>query len=175
MRQCAGQPAFADSGRADQQHVLVLPHPFAGRQRAHELAVQAARMLVIDVLDHAALFQLGRLQAARQSAVLLPEPLLIHQHGEALLEAELAGIGALILRAEGVGHAVQFHGVQFFNRRLIQHGVSFGVIALLQQRGGRIVIMAPRMFSCWGPGLSASRSSVVCRSSERFRMDFRLW
>ena len=68
-------------------------------------------MLVIDVFDDTALFQPGRLQTARQGAILFPEPLLIDEQGEALLEAELAGIGRLDLRAEGVRHSVQFHGV----------------------------------------------------------------
>lgn len=66
-------------------------------------------MLVIDIFDHATLFQPGRLQTARQSAILFPEPLLIDEHREALLEAELTGIGRLDLRAEGVRHSVQFH------------------------------------------------------------------
>ncbi len=68
-------------------------------------------MLVIAIFDDAALFEPGGLQAASQSPVLFPEPLLIDEHGEAFLEAELAGIGGLDLRPEGVGHSVQFHGV----------------------------------------------------------------
>ena len=37
---------------------------------------------------------------------------------------------------------MQFHGVQFLDRRLIQHGVSFRVFGLLQQSGRRIVVMS---------------------------------
>jgi hypothetical protein len=51
------------------------------------------------------------LKTARQSAILFPEPLLIDEQGETLLEAKLTGIGRLDLRAEGVRHSVQFHGV----------------------------------------------------------------
>jgi hypothetical protein len=36
---------------------------------------------------------------------------LIDVHGEAFLEAELAGIGGFQLRTEGIGHSMQFHGV----------------------------------------------------------------
>jgi hypothetical protein len=36
---------------------------------------------------------------------------LIDEHGEALLEAELVGIGGFQLRTEGVSHSVQFHRV----------------------------------------------------------------
>jgi len=50
-------------------------------------------MLIIDVFHHAALFQPGRLQAPCERAIFPPEPLLIHEHRKALLEAELAGIG----------------------------------------------------------------------------------
>ena len=111
MGQCAGQPAFADSGRADQQQVLMLPDPIAGGQRAHEPAVQAAGMLVVDVLDQATLLELCQLQPSGQSAVLLPSPLAVHQQAEPLFEAQLAGSGALILFTEGLGHAVQLHGL----------------------------------------------------------------
>jgi len=40
-----------------------------------------------------------------------PEPLLIDEQGETLLEAKLTGIGRLDLRAERVRHSVQLHGV----------------------------------------------------------------
>ena len=44
-----------------QQNVLMLADPFAAGQRAHQLAIESARMLVIDIFDHAALFQVGRI------------------------------------------------------------------------------------------------------------------
>src|SRR3954467_6045037 len=78
-------------------------------------------MLVIDVFDDTAFFQFCKTETARQRAILLPEPLLIDQHGKAFLETELAHVGGFQLRAKGIGHAVQLHRVQFFNRRLIQH------------------------------------------------------
>ena len=59
VSQCAPQPTLSDSSRADQQDVMILPHPFAGRQSTHELSVQPARMLVVDVFDGSALLQLG--------------------------------------------------------------------------------------------------------------------
>jgi hypothetical protein len=34
-----------------------LAHPFTCSERAQQFAIEAARMLVIDVFDHAALFQ----------------------------------------------------------------------------------------------------------------------
>ena len=111
VRQRATQPAFANAGRSDEQDILVLTHPFTAREGAHQFAIQAAGMLVVDVLDDAALFQLRELQSSRQRTVLLPEPLLIDEHSKALLEAELAHVGGFQLRAEGLGHTVQFHGI----------------------------------------------------------------
>ena len=42
LRQGAGQPTFADAGGADEEDVLMLPHPFAGGERAQQFAVEAA-------------------------------------------------------------------------------------------------------------------------------------
>jgi hypothetical protein len=112
-------------------------------------------MLVIDILDDAAFLQVGESEPPSQSPVLFPEPLLIHQQAEAFFEAELAGIGGFQLRVEGIGHSVQFHGVEFFNRLLIQHvGFLFCKIWLLHQGGARIVVMwAAQVFMLW-TGLS---------------------
>ena len=40
----------------------MLPHPLAACERAHQLAIKAARILIVDVLNNAVLFQLGRTQ-----------------------------------------------------------------------------------------------------------------
>src|ERR1700739_2859429 len=82
-------------------------------------------MLVIDILDDAALLQVGEAEPPRQGAILSPEPLLIHQQSKTFFEAALAGIGGLQLSVKGVSHAMQFHIVEFFNRLLIQHVGSF--------------------------------------------------
>jgi len=103
----------------------MLAHPIAGRKGAHQLAIEAAGMLVIDILDHAAFLQVSGAEAPRQGAILFPQPLLVHQQGETFFEAELAGFGGFHLRTEGVGESVQFQGVQFFDGLLIQHVGSF--------------------------------------------------
>ena len=99
----------------------MLADPIAGRQRAQQLAIEAARMLVIDILDHAALFQVGGSEAPRQSAVLFPEPLLIDDQGKAFFEAQLTGFGGFQLRTESVGESMQFHRMKFVDGLLIQH------------------------------------------------------
>jgi hypothetical protein len=58
-------------------------------------------------------------KTASQRQVLFPEPLPIHQKGEALFEAELAHVGRFHLSLEGFGHSMQLHRVRLFNRRLI--------------------------------------------------------
>jgi len=85
--------------------------PLTRGQCAHELAIQPSRVLVVDVLDHSAFFELGQLQPAGECAAFLPGPLPIDQQAEALLEAELAGAGRVDLFPECVGHAVQLHGL----------------------------------------------------------------
>ena len=79
MRQRASQPGFSDPGRPYEQGILVLPHPFAGCQCADEFAVQPARVLKIDILDHAAFFEPGQLQTSSERPVLLPAPLPVYQ------------------------------------------------------------------------------------------------
>ena len=103
LRQSAGQPGFTNPGWPDEQNVLVLPYPFTRRERAQQLAVKPAWMLVIDVFDYAALFQPGRLQAASQSPILVPEPLLVDEHGNTPPEARLARLGVRDRAPAGVG------------------------------------------------------------------------
>src|SRR5712691_1501275 len=103
----------------------MLADPLTAGQGAHQLAIQPTWVLVIDVLDYAAFLQVSRSQTTCQSTVLFPEPLLIDQQSQAFLKAELARIRGFQLSAEGIRHSVQFHGVKFFNRLLIQHADSF--------------------------------------------------
>ena len=78
-------------------------------------------MLIINVLDHAAFFELGQLQPPRESASFLPRPLAVDEQTEPLFETELAGIGRFDLFPECLGHAMQLHNLQFFYSWLIQH------------------------------------------------------
>ena len=93
-------------------------------------------MLIVDVLHHTAFFEFGQLQAPRQRAPFLPGPLAIDQQTEALLEAELAGVGHLDLFPECVSHAMQFHGLQLFYRRLIQHDRPLVSVGYCRKRVG---------------------------------------
>ena len=113
---------------ADEQDVVMQADPLAGGQGTHEFAVQAARVLVVDILQDAPLLELGQLQPPGQGAALFPGPLAVDQQAEPLFEAELAGVGRLELFPECFRHAVQLHGVQSFDRRLIQHVILWSVV-----------------------------------------------
>jgi hypothetical protein len=67
-----------------------------------------------------------------ECAVLFPEPLLVDEQAKALLKGELTHVGVFQLSAEGVGHSVQFHGVQLLDRWLVEHVVSPVGVDLLQ-------------------------------------------
>ena len=133
-------------------------------------------MLIIDILDHAPFFQVGGSQTPGQCAILFPQPLLIDQQRKAFFEAELAGVGGFQLCAEGVGHSVQFHGVKFLDGLLIQHCEFLSVMS----RATAPAWWADRStavragFHGEGRARTASGSSTSWRSSERFRIDFRL-
>src|SRR6266704_1036226 len=109
---------------ASSQNSLVVAHPIASGQSAHELTIQTTGMLIVDIFDDAAFLQAGRAKTMRECAVLFPQPLLVDEQAEALLEGKLAHVGVFQLSAEGIGHSVQFHGVQFLDRRLVEHVFS---------------------------------------------------
>src|SRR4051812_24707847 len=111
VRQRARQPTLANASGTDEQKILLLAHPFTGSERAHQLAVESTWMLIIDVFHHAAFFQLGGLKTSGEGTILLPQPLLIDEHGETLVESKLGDVGRFQLSAEGVRHSVQFHSI----------------------------------------------------------------
>jgi hypothetical protein len=44
--------------------------------------------------------------------------LVIDEQGQTLFKAESADLGVFCLSANGFGHAEEFHGMKFFDRRL---------------------------------------------------------
>jgi hypothetical protein len=102
----ATQPGFAD-----EEDIMMRPDPLAGGQGTQKLAIQSARVLIINVLHHATFFEFGQLQAPGQRTPFFPGPLAIDQQTETFFEAELAGVGHLDLFPECVRHAMQLHGL----------------------------------------------------------------
>jgi hypothetical protein len=65
-------------------------------------------------------------QSPLERPILSPVPLSVYQQREALLEAELRGVGIFLLLAESICHAAQAHGVQLLCRLLVEHGSPCG-------------------------------------------------
>jgi hypothetical protein len=82
------------------------------------LAVETAGMTIVDVLDGGIGFEAGVFETSSERLILEPIPLLVHQQGETLFEAEAGSFGIFQLAANGFGHAGQFHRIQFLDRRL---------------------------------------------------------
>src|SRR5580658_1290529 len=71
--QGTGEPTLADAGGTEEHEIELLAHPLAAGEAATELAIQPARVLVVNIFDHGALFELGYAQAAPQGAILFPQ------------------------------------------------------------------------------------------------------
>ena len=69
MAECAGKPAFADTGRPFDDQVLRLVDPAASDQRLEYRAVEAAGGAVIDVLNRRLVAQPGKAQPCPQPSV----------------------------------------------------------------------------------------------------------
>src|SRR5271169_209194 len=107
------------------ENVFVVADP--GRvfcQSTHYRLVQATLYAIVDVLHTGRSSQLGRFQPSRQRLVLAPTPLLIDQQRESFEETQLVDRSILLLRFQGLDHALQPHGQQFFHHRLVQHEVG---------------------------------------------------
>jgi len=68
------------------------------------------------------------LQADRQAAVFLPEPLAFDQQGQPAFEAQRNEVVLLALFFEGLDQARQAQGAEFFERWVQQHKVGGGAV-----------------------------------------------
>ena len=82
MAEGAGQPAFADAGRAAQDQIVVRVDPFALGELVEQGAVEAARDAVIDILDDGAVAQPGVAQSGGEALVAAMGDLAIDQQAE---------------------------------------------------------------------------------------------
>jgi hypothetical protein len=98
---------------------VVETDPVATGKSADELPVQTPWMTRVNVFDGGIDFEPRILQTASERFVLTPVPLLIHQQCQSFIEAEPADFGIFHLPAHRLGHAEEFQGIQFFDRRLV--------------------------------------------------------
>src|ERR1035438_9953091 len=100
----------------------------------------------------------------RVSVVLAPTPLLIDQQRESFEETQLVDRSILLLRFQGLDHALQPHGQQFFHHRLVQHEVG----------PPWSKYSAPRTLSWVRGGEPGCGGDKGTTSSEFFKIDFTL-
>src|SRR6185437_3114540 len=125
LRERAGDVRLADAGRARDDHVLVLVHPAARGELADDGLVQLAPRRVVDVLDaRLAESELGLLEQPAETLVLEREVLGVDQQAEALVERQLADLGALLLLGPRRTERVEAQRLEFLDGRFVQHGFS---------------------------------------------------
>ncbi len=130
LHEGAGQEALADARRPGDQQVVPVLDPAAASEAEHLLAIQAARVLEVDVFERRRLVaRLGRAQPAGQLALLAGGPLAVDQEPHALLEAQLGVLARAELLLEGLGHRRELHPVHLLQRLLGQHSVSSSAAA----------------------------------------------
>ena len=74
MTERAGEPGFADAGRADDDQVLLLLDPATQGEILEQRAVKTAIGTIVDILDNGSVSQPGVAQARRKATVLTVEP-----------------------------------------------------------------------------------------------------
>ena len=105
MSECAGEPALAESGFADNEQVLFLADPVAGCELGEQRFVEAARGFHVDVFDDGVLAQAGELQSTAEPLVFSFDGLAIDEKPEPILEWKIANIRLSPLLFECLGHA----------------------------------------------------------------------
>jgi hypothetical protein len=79
------------------------------------LAIESARMAIVDVFNRGVEFESRICHTADQGFVLPPVPLVIDEQGQSFFEAELADLGIFSLTANGFSHAEEFHRMEFLD------------------------------------------------------------
>jgi len=146
-------------GPVDEQNVLILSHHSLADSVAG-VAIEPARMLVIDIFDHTALSQLGVPQASRQRAISF-QAIADRRHCEALLRSRVGWHGGSICHGKHRPF-VQLMVCSFSNRGLIQHVIPFwSQVVVYWQNVVVIVVVGTAYVLVPRPGLPGSNSSVV--------------
>ena len=122
--QRAGDECLSTAGGAGDDDVLPVLHPVAGAELFDDRSLQSPRRTEVEVFDAGRLFQTGVCQSRGQRAILSPEPLALHEQAESFVKRQLsrARLGALFLVR--LGHAVEFHVIEFGFGGFMQHAVS---------------------------------------------------
>jgi len=145
LSECAGQPRFADTGRAGEQDALALADPVAARQVCDETFVDAAATAVTDVFEASAgMLELGCSQQPLQSPAITPAAFAVDQQAESIFKREILAGRQQTLLFQGARHAVQLEHAQLVEGGMGQHAflrsVSGGWIEVVR-RAAQIVVI----------------------------------
>jgi len=96
--------------------------PLAAREPVEQGAIEAAGGALVDVLRRRLLAQACEPQPGGQPLAVAFQGLALHQHGQAVLEAEFDGIGVPALLLKRPGHAGETKLAQAVRGGMGQHG-----------------------------------------------------
>src|SRR5262249_48337222 len=105
MRSSAGKPAFADTGRAAYDQIVVGIDPAAFGELVEQRAIEAARGTVIDILDGGLMAQPGVAQACAKPSVAAISDLVIEQQAEPFGKRRRHSFAGCFDLAESLRHA----------------------------------------------------------------------
>jgi hypothetical protein len=99
-------------------------HEAAVAEAQHDLTVEPARLLEVDVLERCGVAELRGVQAGLQPLLLAREPLRLHQEAKAVVVRKLQRLGGSELLSPGLGHGRKVHGAQLLQGLFHQHSCS---------------------------------------------------
>jgi hypothetical protein len=120
----AGQPGFACPRRPGYEQILMAFDPLASGETLKHRAVEAAGNVMIDVFRCGLLTQTCEPQPGGQAFAVALQSLAIHQHGKAVLKAEIGRIRVPSLLLERASHASKAEFAQAIRGGVGQHGCS---------------------------------------------------
>jgi len=83
--------------------------------------LQSARVPIIDIFQAGGELQLSVVETRRQGTVFFPQPLSFDQHRQARLKIQRTDVALASLFFQGLCHALQAHGREFFQALGIEH------------------------------------------------------
>jgi hypothetical protein len=117
----AGEEALADAAWAGEQQVASGADPVARAELEEQAAVEAARGLIVDVLETRVMAETGSFGPVLKPLLTPEGDLLIEQQAEPFSMIERAGFGLSVETLEAPGHAGEAEFVEKIERWMKQH------------------------------------------------------
>ena len=121
----AGNPTLADTGRADDEQVLVPFDPLAGDELLEQRLVEPAGRLHVDILDDGVLPEACEPQAADQPFIVALGRFAVDEQSKPLLEGQGRDVGLSLLFVERFRHAGEPERDEAAVGGMCQHRLSF--------------------------------------------------